>query len=406
MCIEVWKIGIGNSDSSVLTRMKRRPQDNLQVLPEPLKHFCTGDFVQRIAAVLSIMFSFCSLSSGQVISDRASVEVMVLCAPTPLSAEGKLHLVYEVHITNFGSKDLTLRKLQVFGDKSPAPLAAYQESTFEENIRAVGRSTSEPARLGGGQRLVFFVWATLGKSEAIPSKLWHRLTFDGFADDNRPVKMTVDGGETLVGRGKVALIQAPLHGGLWRAGGGPSNDSPHRRAVMAVDGRAYDAQRFAIDWVKLGPDGKMCRGDCSKNEDFYAYGSEVLAVEDGMVTEVTDGIPENTPGSVRRLTFETGLGNHVVLDLGAGNYAFYAHMQPGKMRVKVGDRVLAGQILGLVGNSGNARGPHLHFHLMDRPSPLASEGLPYGFEKFEVDGHIRTNEMPLADTVVRFLSSR
>jgi murein DD-endopeptidase MepM/ murein hydrolase activator NlpD len=66
-----------------------------------------------------------------------------------------------------------------------------------------------------------------------------------------------------------------------------------------------------------------------------------------------------------------------VLDLGGGTYAFYAHLQPGSLRVKNGDRVTRGRVLGLLGNSGNSTEPHLHFHVSDGMSPLGSEGLPY-----------------------------
>ena len=48
-------------------------------------------------------------------------------------------------------------------------------------------------------------------------------------------------------------------------------------------------------------------------------------------------------------------------------------MQPGSLKVKVGDTVKTGQVLGLLGNSGNTDSPHLHFHVMDGPSPLALE---------------------------------
>ena len=86
------------------------------------------------------------------------------------------------------------------------------------------------------------------------------------------------------------------------------------------------------------------------------------------------------PGITSRavpITSETVGGNHIVLDLGGGRYAFYAHLQPGSLKVKVGDRVTRGQVIGLVGNSGNSTEPHLHFHISDGVSPLGSEGLPY-----------------------------
>ena len=45
-----------------------------------------------------------------------------------------------------------------------------------------------------------------------------------------------------------------------------------------------------------------------------------------------------------------------------------------------------GDVLALVGNSGNSLAPHLHFHVMDRPLPLASNGLPYVVDSFTVTG--------------------
>src|SRR5262249_46331281 len=80
-------------------------------------------------------------------------------------------------------------------------------------------------------------------------------------------------------------------------------------------------------------------------------------------------------------------GNAVVLDLGDGRFALYAHLQPGSLRVHAGDVVRRGQPLGLVGNSGNSSSPHLHFHVMDGPSPLDSNGLPYEIDAFDVTGH-------------------
>jgi murein DD-endopeptidase MepM/ murein hydrolase activator NlpD len=79
-------------------------------------------------------------------------------------------------------------------------------------------------------------------------------------------------------------------------------------------------------------------------------------------------------------------GNSVILDLGEQHYAMYAHMQPGRIQVRVGQRVGAGQLIGLVGNSGNSVAPHLHFQMSDRPSSLASNGLPYEIKEFQITG--------------------
>ena len=128
---------------------------------------------------------------------------------------------------------------------------------------------------------------------------------------------------------------------------------------------------------------------------------------DAVVAATKEGIPENVPGNPPAvpITLETVGGNYVILDLGGGHFAFYAHLQPGSVRVKPVDHVRRGQVLGLVGNSGNSGGPHLHFQITDVGSPLGSEGLPYALESFDVltgaNREPRRNELPLQNAIVR-----
>ena len=146
------------------------------------------------------------------------------------------------------------------------------------------------------------------------------------------------------------------------------------------------AQRFAIDWVRVGPNGETYSGEFKDNRSFHAYGTEILAVADGVVGGLKDGILENVPGRTSRavpITLETVGGNYVALDLGGNRFAFYAHLQPGSFKVKLGDRVRKGQVLALLGNSGNSTEPHLHFQVTDGNSTLGSEGLPYVFDSGE-----------------------
>jgi murein DD-endopeptidase len=105
---------------------------------------------------------------------------------------------------------------------------------------------------------------------------------------------------------------------------------------------------------------------------------------------VKDGIPENVPLSPTRavpITLETVGGNYVIISLRNGHYAYYAHLQPGSIRVKPCDHVRRGQVLGLLGNSGNSDAPHLHFHISNGNSPMGSEGVPFLFDSFEVLGN-------------------
>jgi murein DD-endopeptidase MepM/ murein hydrolase activator NlpD len=107
------------------------------------------------------------------------------------------------------------------------------------------------------------------------------------------------------------------------------------------------------------------------------------------------------------LTRDTNAGNWIALDLGDDRYAFYAHLQPGSIRVKAGDTVRKGQVIGLLGNSGNAVGPHLHFHVGDEYSLNGgdlngNEGLPFIFELFDGVGRTHRLEMPMNNTMIRF----
>ncbi|MFI9190571.1 M23 family metallopeptidase [Streptomyces californicus] len=129
-----------------------------------------------------------------------------------------------------------------------------------------------------------------------------------------------------------------------------------------------------------------------RNRAFPAFGAPLLAVADATVVVASDGqrdhLSRNSLPALAYLMLAEAtvrsiagahriIGNHVILDLGGGTYAVYAHLRRGSLRVRAGDRVRAGQEIGHVGNSGNTTEPHLHFHLMDGPDPDAARGVPF-----------------------------
>src|SRR5690606_30765550 len=135
------------------------------------------------------------------------------------------------------------------------------------------------------------------------------------------------------------------------------------------------------DWEQLDEAGRIYDGPRADPKSYTIFGAEALAVADATVAAVIDGLPEQTPGEYpTNIPLAQADGNSVILDLGGGRFALYAHLQPGSLRVKPGERVRRGQVLGLVGNSGNSVAPHLHFHVMDGPSPLDANGLPYAID--------------------------
>ncbi len=152
-------------------------------------------------------------------------------------------------------------------------------------------------------------------------------------------------------------------------------------------------QRYAVDWEQLDAQGRIYNGSREKLESYTIFGKPVLAVADAVVVSVRDGVPEGTPGKYpANISLDDADGNNVILDLGELRYAMYAHMQPGSIKVHKGDKVKVGQVIGLVGNTGNSIVPHLHFQVMDRPSSLASNGLPYEIKEFRVAGKTQGTE--------------
>jgi hypothetical protein len=176
----------------------------------------------------------------------------------------------------------------------------------------------------------------------------------------------------------------------------------HRASSLAVNGSIFFAQRFAIDWMRLDEAGRFLHGDPADVHSYTCYGADVIAVADGTVVDTLNDLDDQKPGTLpdpKTITVLNVDGNHVVLDLGHGVFAFYAHMQKGSVSLAPGARVKRGQVLGKLGNTGNTSAPHLHFHLMEGPSVLGSNGIPYEIDAFELAGQVPVAEFTAAPTI-------
>lgn len=360
----------------------------------------------------------CVAWAGPAAAQLASpVELRIPKPPTVMHTGGRSVLVYELHVTNFSPATVKLTRIDVLAGPPERVLLALQDSALARSLGRPGVTAafSDRARLGGGLRAVAFLWVPV--DGAVPRDVRHRVTMEAGEGDSVRTR-TADGGAMPVVT-DVAVIGPPLRGGGWLAANGPNNESGHRRALIPIDGTPAIAQRFAIDYVQVDSAGRTFTGDRAVNANYHAQGEEALAVADGRVVATKDSIPENIPGPTSRavpITLETVGGNHVILDIGGGRYAFYAHLQPGSLRVRVGDQVRRGQVVGLVGNSGNSTEPHLHFHLSDGTTPLGSEGIPYIHDAFELTGQCRSvlgncaavpaetrrRETPVGGMIIRF----
>jgi hypothetical protein len=189
--------------------------------------------------------------------------------------------------------------------------------------------------------------------------------------------------------GKPPVIAPPLVGTNWVDANSCCDMTPHRMALNPLNGQLWAAERFAIDYVQLLPDGRLFNGDKTKPESYPGFGADIHAVSEGRVVAVVDGLPEQVPGTnPSGLPLDQYAGNHIVEVLEDGNYALYAHLKTGSIKVDVGDRVSPGKVIAALGNSGNTDGPHLHFHVMSTADPLRSNGLPFLLSSFKLDGRI------------------
>jgi murein DD-endopeptidase len=379
--------------------------------------------VRHVRALFVSLFLVGTSSWSQSVSDvPADIDVPV--HPIPVKANGKVHLLYELHLTNFRTLDLEVTRLKV-SDGSEGKLAEYTGPELAALIGHPGVSVDATRNqvIGGGTRAVVFLDVTFASQANVSQKLIHRLCFraQGASAEDK----CLDDVSVPVHLGPAIVLGPPLRGEGWVALNGLSNSSGHRRTLVVVNGKVHMAQRFATDWSRVGSDGLAFRGDPANTANWSPYGAEVLAVGDAVVVDVKDGIPDNNPAADKKavpITLETVGGNYIILDLRNGFYAFYAHLKPGSIRVKINDKVHRGDVLALLGNSGNSDAPHLHFHVTDDNSPLGAEGVPFVFDFFEQQGFLSSksqlisggwkpdpknvtkvqNEMPADNAVVRF----
>ena len=333
--------------------------------------------------------------------------VTPIAQPNPvLGSDGKMHLVYELTLMSMGSTPIALKKIEALDAASGAVLTTLDGDALAQMVRLNGgvKGTELPA---GGSGFLFMDVA-LPKNTAMPKALRNRFDIavakaaeakdsDGDRDPapEPPQNVVFTGDPLTVGPGAV-IVAPPLKGPRWVVGGGCcAPPSYHRGATLPINGAIHVAERFAIDFVQLNEKDMIFSGAQDKVESYAYFGDEVYAAADGTVVAVEDGLPEQVPGKLPEgATIQMAGGNHVVVDIGEGRYAFYAHMQPNSLKVKAGDKVKTGDVIGLLGNSGNTDAPHLHFHVMDSPSPLVSNGLPFVFTTFTGEGRL-TDEQPL-----------
>jgi murein DD-endopeptidase MepM/ murein hydrolase activator NlpD len=363
--------------------------------------------------------------------------VITTLGPDPIpvtGTDGKVHVAYELSVLNSGSRPATITKVETLDDgpEGATVTTLEQREIVERTLLIANTSPGPVTEIPAGRTAVLVLDDVYDTRAKVPAEVTHRLTatlgkalpeYQQTLSVRYPDSVTQIGGAVRTSAASPVVIGPPLAGDDWVAGNACCVISPHRGAVMGVGGRLNASERYAIDWLRIDPTKSPATthtGDGTRNEDYLAYDAPLLAVADGTVAAVVSDNKEATPQVITPdQSFEELGGNYVIIDIGDGNFAFYAHMLPGSASVKVGDKVTRGQVIGRLGNSGNTTEAHLHFHVMRAPVPLSSDNVPFEIDRFTFVGTLagefdggrfvpeakpseRTNQLPLAWDVINF----
>ena len=148
-------------------------------------------------------------------------------------------------------------------------------------------------------------------------------------------------------------------------------------------------QRYAFDFLVVDEEGSSHSGAGDKNEEYYAFGKEILPPARGRVTEVISGVHDCEPGTMNSYS---ALGNVVFIRHRPHEVSVLAHLKQGSIRVKAGQKVERGEVIGLCGNSGNSSEPHLHYHLQNTPRIEEATGIKCYLQNVRVRSGGETRE--------------
>lgn len=321
-----------------------------------------------------------------------ALEIRAPRAPQVVTGtDGRRHLEYDLIITNVFTADASLGGVEVYDGRGRLLLELSGAELAGVTTEFLGTDPTTTVPKSGAVLTVIDV--VLPPGAPVPARVTHRVGYS-LPEDAPFVKLlgsrTVAGPVLAPERRAPIVVAPPLRGPGWIAVNACCQPSSHRSFVLSANGALVTPEVFAIDF-SLQRDGLLFTGDGSQNAQWLGHGAPVVAASDGTVVAAVDGIPEVPPNTTAAdnptLTDTDSFGgNHVLVRMRPGVFALYGHLIPGSLRVAVGDRVVASQQLGLLGNTGNTSAPHLHFGLIDGLGVLSSDSLPFVIDSFTFGG--------------------
>ncbi|MDD5143075.1 M23 family metallopeptidase [Methanoregula sp.] len=320
-----------------------------------------------------------------------SVTITVPFGPIPVESMNGVNIAYELEFSGMENMSFVPEKVEVIDAATGKVLYSPNASVLAKLSHRASVPPPTAAEMQNGTARItkprISVWFVISP-DAVPERLTHRVTLNRTADNL--TALTLTGGDVMVQKNlKPVVVDSPVRGPGWAVLETTSPMVHHVTSQITMSGVTRVPQRYAQDFLYLDPvTGKAYHDDMTIARNFYGFEKELFAVSNGTVSYARDGIPDIEITTQKPApSFDTALGNGVVIDLGNNKYACYGHMVNGSVRVKTGDTVTTGQVIGLMGNTGNSDAPHLHFQVITgSSSPLGGEGYPIVYRSFAITG--------------------
>jgi hypothetical protein len=309
--------------------------------------------------------------------------------------DGNRHIEYDLLVTSVFSGPVTLKFVDVTDENGKTLMRLDGDRLVEATQTLLDQKPVKS--IPASSAVAVEIDLTLPGKTTVPARLSHRIAYDFSMTDPLATaigKKQVDGPVVSVNQTPPIVIASPLAGTGWLALNGCCSPNVHRNTRVGASDRIATSETFAIDWMRVD-EGKECKNDCTRNDDYSCFGVPVRSVSDGEVIGVRNDMPDESPSLKQSANIKTPFdyaGNFVYVRIRPDLYAFYAHLQPGSVTVKPGDKVKTGTVLGKLGNSGNTTAPHLHFGFLDRPDALVSNSLPFVIDKLTITGTLKAGE--------------
>jgi hypothetical protein len=146
------------------------------------------------------------------------VEVLCPLPPSPATMGKNKVVVYELHVTNFDTVPVTLRRIEIFAkQKSSEPLVTFEDDKWLAAMTRVGSAmvmssgsngrTQDTRMIDPGGRNVVFVWIELGMNQTVPALLSHRMIFSSTPTGaDTPRDATLEDFQVPVGQDPVPIL--------------------------------------------------------------------------------------------------------------------------------------------------------------------------------------------------------